>query len=269
MNKHSIVTVKAGTNVLTRAVKPGQPNHLNHNVINDLAHDLSDVITETRKVLVVTSGAVAAGNAVKNLKAKYQHEDPIKVKQALAAAGQLPLNSAWASGFATASVARQIAGPILLTHNNLSNPTEKSNLISTLDILLAEDFVPLINENDTVAIGELKFGDNDQLASLVARTVQSEVLILLTDVDGVYDKHPKYPDAKRFTELSIGQITEDFIQQTGDGNNENGTGGMASKLKAAKLAAEHGITTYIASGKQPGIVSRILAGSAEGTRVFA
>lgn len=290
-----LIVAKVGTNVLTREVKPGEPNRMDLNVMMDLARDIGDIRKETgHAVVLVTSGAVGFGNEKKDLKRKLAGiYDPVKVKQVLAAYGQRRLMDKWSYAFAQATPPRDVA-QFLITHNNLADKSELADMLGTMGIVLEEGDIPVINENDAVAAKEIKFGDNDQLASRLAVAAGAEVLVLLTDVNGVSDKDPaRYPDARLLKTINAGSITKHFIGdaelngqrpfrleiavENGNmvvlmsdaGGNTNGTGGIASKVDAGKSFVEKtGKSAVIAHGKNAGVLGRIVHGESEGTVIL-
>ena len=158
-------------------------------------------------------------------------------------------------------------GQMLLTAHDFERENAKNNILSTLGVL-PRDIVTIINENDTVATDELNLGDNDQLAARIATLVKAEILILLTDIDGVFNKDPrKHEDATIKRVLSFDELTEEFIESCGGGTSTNGTGGMASKLRAARIASADNIQTFIANGKRPGVLSAIVREEQVGTEI--
>jgi glutamate 5-kinase len=265
MKNSETLVAKVGTNVVTRknAITDG-PDVLDLNVMADLANQIAEIIKETHKrVILVTSGAVAAGKSCVRLNGDAYD---ITRKQAYAMVGQPLLMSAYNGVFSSHKL---IPGQGLLTSNNFNNETESVRMLNVLKAL-PENVVPVINENDFISTEELSFGDNDQLASEMAQLVRAETLILLTDVDGVYDKNPSiFQDAKLLDQIKAGQIDASFLQACGgSGKSKNGTGGMASKLTAAKKAAESGIPAFIANGKCGNNLLNIALHSRGGTKVI-
>ncbi len=261
------VVIKVGTNVVTRAVDyPDRGRRLDYNNLFDLASEISDVMADTgNRVILVSSGAVAAGRE----KIKLPAGTPkIPGKQAHAGVGQTRLLHVWENFFG-ASAHPNVVAQHLVTYDDLDSDRRKKNIQRTL-AAYPEGVIPIFNENDTVATEELNLGDNDQLASRIARLVHAQTLILLSDVDGVYNKNPQTnPDAELIQSLTTTQLSDEFIAQCGVGGNESGSGGMASKLRAARDAAEEKIVAFIANGKKPGTISSILKNpdAARGTRV--
>ncbi len=213
------------------------------------------------ELVLVSSGAVAEGM---NRLGWSQRPHQLVALQAAAAVGQMGLVQAWESHF-------QLHGlhtaQVLLTHDDLVNRTRYLNARSTLRKLLELGTVPVVNENDTVACDELRFGDNDTLAALVANLVEADLLVILTDKAGVYDSDPSQnPQAKLIREAEAGDVT--LKAAAGSGSSSGlGRGGMATKVAAAELAARSGAATWIASGREQRVLERMAEGAQLGTRV--
>jgi glutamate 5-kinase len=231
--------------------------------IATLIEDLADARLAGREILVVSSGAVALGANALHLK----QSDLIVQKQAFAAVGQSRLMNLYEQGFSKHGL---IAGQILLTSEDFSNPSRFRNLHNTLMALLDMEVVPVINENDTVATEELEvtnrnpsFSDNDQLSALVMSRLGAELLILLTDVDGLMTGSPtEDPDASLIEEVH--DITSEIEAAAGN-KSARGRGGMATKINAAGVAMGSGGMAIIANGTKTGVIRRILDGEPEGT----
>ena len=260
------IVVKVGTNVVTRKnVREGEPDVLDLNVMGDLAGQIAQVIDETRRrVILVSSGAVSAGKSRMRL---GNDVDRITAKQAYAHVGQPLLMSAYDSIFSSLNP-RLIPGQGLLTSNNFDNPTESGRMLKVMESLPV-NVVPVINENDFISTEELTFGDNDQLACHMARLVRAETIILLTDVDGVFDKDPsQFSDATLLHQIDKADIDSDFLKSCGAGKSANGTGGMKSKLMVAQRAAENGIQAFIANGKRGNNLLNIVLRGEGGTKII-
>jgi len=220
-------------------------------------------ITECHKagkeVILVSSGSVAAGRQL------IQHGSPIPsipTKQAMASVGQMQMMANWQRFFDIP------CSQILITHGDLQDRQRYINIKNTLRILLVNNIIPIVNENDTVATDELKFGDNDNLAALVALVSDADCLMILSDVDGVFDKDPRSnPDAVMFSEIE--EITEEIYGMAGSTTNPIATGGMKTKVQAAAKATENGIDTYILNGSNTEIFEKLLKGENPGTRFIA
>jgi glutamate 5-kinase len=228
-----------------------------------LIEDLADARLAGREILVVSSGAVALGANALHLK----QSDLLVQKQAFAAVGQSRLMNLYEQGFSRHGL---VAAQVLLTSEDFSNPRRFQNLKNTLMALLEMEVIPVINENDTVATEELEttnhspsFSDNDQLSALVMSRLGAELLILLTDVNGLMTGSPSEdPDASLIEEVH--DVTAQ-IQALAGNKSTRGRGGMATKIKAAGVAMESGGMAIIANGTKPGVLRRILSGEPEGT----
>lgn len=246
------VVVKIGTNALTNATGRFDREHFER-----LAGDLLDA-AESRELVVVSSGAIALG--VERLGYASRPKD-IPGKQACAAVGQSRLMRAYEEAFAGRS--RTVA-QVLLTHEDVQDRRRYLNARHALTRLLEERVVPVINENDTVSVAEIKFGDNDTLAGLVAGLVEAELLIVLSDVEGLYTADPrKDPSAQLIPQVE--KITDAVLALGGESGSSVGTGGMATKVRAAARVAELGVRAVICSGQVPGVLKRVLAGEEVGT----
>lgn len=213
------------------------------------------------EVIVVSSGAVAEGMGRLGWKVR---PDSLHELQAAAAVGQMGLVQAWESCFQQHQVA---TAQILLTHDDLSHRTRYLNARSTLLTLLGYGVVPVINENDTVVTDEIRFGDNDTLAALVANLVVAERLVILTDQEGIFDADPRHnPEAQLIREAYATDPTIKAV--AGDTGGSLGRGGMSTKVRAAVLAARSGATTTIASGRSPEVLAELAAGEAPGTTLL-
>ncbi|MFO8155097.1 MAG: glutamate 5-kinase [Thiohalospira sp.] len=209
------------------------------------------------EVVLVSSGAVAAGLSRLGW---TRRPHALHELQAAAAAGQMGLVQAWESAFAHHGAH---TAQVLLTHDDLSDRTRYLNARSTLRTLLGLGVVPVVNENDTVVTDEIRFGDNDTLAALVANLVEAERLLILTDQDGLYDRDPR---ADSRAELITEAAADDpRLEAMAGGGGVLGRGGMRTKVRAARVAARSGASTLIASGRSPGIITAAAAGTASGT----
>jgi glutamate 5-kinase len=245
------VVVKIGSQVLCQG-----DGSLDSRVLEALATDLAQAKADGREVAVVSSGAVALGTGLVR-GAKLCDLG----KQALAAVGQPLLMDRWRDAMAVHGL--QVA-QILLTHADLDHRGRWLHARRVMAELLAAGVVPVVNENDTVAIEELRFGDNDHLAAQVAHVVGADLLVLLTEVDGLYSADPRQDaHAKRYG--AIAAQSEEALRIAGAGTSQFGTGGMRSKVLAARKAGDVGVMTAVAAGKQPGTLGQLLAGAAVGT----
>ena len=211
-----------------------------------------------RELVVVSSGAVAEGMSRMGWK---KRPATLHELQAAAAVGQMGLVQAWESGFKARGLH---TAQVLLTHDDLTDRRRYLNARSTLRTLVGLRVVPVINENDTVATEELRFGDNDTLAALVANLINADLLVLLTDQHGVFDADPRArPDARLIPETTVSDPTLDAV--AGEGGSGLGRGGMVTKIRAARLAARSGTATVITSGTGEGVLTRIAGGEPVGT----
>ncbi len=238
------IVVKVGSAVLSG------PVGLLGDVIEQLAAETDAVIRGGREVIIVTSGAVAAGRA----RLSMLGDTTIASRQAAAAAGQIDLMREWARAFGLHD--RSVA-QLLLTHQDLAERRRRLNANQTITALIAAGVVPIVNENDTVAVEEIRLGDNDVLSSLVATLVQAQLLVILSDVAGVLTGDPrKRPDARL-----VPLITDPEAGMSGlvaESAGPLGSGGMATKLKAAREAARAGIPSVVAPGRDRGVLEAVL-----------
>jgi len=252
LSKTRRVVLKLGSAVLTA------PDGLNRPLIERLVAESGSLRGGEREFIIVSSGAIAAGCRKLGLSSR---PTGIPQQQAVAAAGQSALMQVYEEAFA--QIGLKVA-QILLTHDDLESRQRFLNARNTLLTLLQWRVVPIINENDTVATDELKFGDNDNLAALICNLVGADLLILLTDTDGLFDQDPRqHPDAK------LVHLVESFDAELEKAASSRagalGRGGMGSKLQAAKKAAAAGLPSIIANGLTPGILTKIFAGEDVGT----
>lgn len=246
------LVVKIGSNLLASA-----EHGLNINRLHAITKDIAEVIDKDCEVVIVSSGAIAAG--LKKLGLKERPKD-IKLKQATAAVGQSSLMWAYEKSFG--DYGKKVA-QVLLTRDDFSDRKRYINSKNTLLTLLSYGVVPIINENDTVATDEIRFGDNDNLASLVAGLVDAERLIILSDVEGLYSADPKRGRATLIE--TVDDITPEIEKIAGGTGSIVGTGGMYSKVLAAKKAVNSGITVNIINGKKSGLILSLLKGNQHGT----
>ncbi len=213
-----------------------------------------------RQIVVVSSGAVAAGRAIM----RDQPHDGAEMaeRQALAALGQARL-----IGFWQGLLDRQVA-QVLLTHDDLRNRRRYLNARATLSALLRHRAVPVVNENDTVSVDELKLGDNDNLAAIVAALVDADVLFIATDIDGLYDADPRRDPEARPVEV-VSQMTPALLAAAGGSGSAVGTGGMRTKLEAAQRASAAGVSTILFNGTRADVLDDLARDTLRGTRIHA
>ncbi len=246
------IVVKVGSNVLTC------PQGLNLPVIDALSRQIMQLERSGHEVILVSSGAMAAG--VRKL-AIAKRPEAIPARQAVAAVGQAGLILTWEK--ALARHAKKVA-QILLTAEDMTSRKRYLNARNTLNTLLDWGVLPIINENDTVMVDEIRFGDNDNLAAVITLLMDADILINLTDIDGLYDRDPRtHQDAELLSE--IGTIGREIERYAGDIPGALGTGGMRSKIKAARKVTAAGIPMIIANGKKDGVLAAIFAGQPRGT----
>ncbi|HJU04897.1 MAG TPA: glutamate 5-kinase [Nitrospiraceae bacterium] len=250
------VVVKVGTSLVASREAGLRPDR-----IEQLADDLAAIKQTGRDVLLVSSGAIVSGIRKLGL-AAYPKSLPIK--QAAAAVGQSRLM--WAYEKAFERLGRQVA-QVLLTHQDLADRRRFLNARHTLTTLLEYGVIPIINENDTVSVDEIRFGDNDTLAGAVAHLVDADLLIILSDVDGVFTDDPRHNPAATLIPL-ISEVTKEVEQRAGGTAKFEGTGGMATKIQAAKQVAEYGVATLIMTGERPGLLPAIFDGTEAGTLIL-
>jgi len=254
LSKVRRLVVKIGSRVLTC-----EDNGLDLQVIARVAEQVARFLREGREVIIVTSGAVAAGRGALGL----QNSRPrtIPQKQAAAAVGQTRLMRAYEDAFAEQGFT---TAQLLLTQADLADRTRFLNARATIETLLECSAVPIINENDTVVVDEIKFGDNDNLSALVTNLVDAQLLVILTDIDGFYDADPRSNLDARLVPL-VRSITREMERAAGGAGSAVGTGGMATKLAAAKKAGKSGVATLIINGKTGSTLERAVAGDEVGT----
>jgi len=244
------VVIKIGSQILS------SPEGIEEGRIKRLVRDLAQLHDQGKEVVIVSSGAVAAG--MTRLGVKHRPKT-IPQKQALAAVGQIKLMALYEKHF---SRFRKSVAQLLLTHEDLADRRRYLNAKHTLLTLLESRIIPIVNENDTVAVEEMKFGDNDQLSALVATLLEADLLVILSDVDGVYDRDPRIHATARLIPL-ITDLRGVKGEIGGASQSPYGTGGISSKISAAQKAAAAGIPTMIANGLTPGILARVFDPKAE------
>lgn len=248
MIKYDVIVIKIGSSTLT-----------NKNGKLDLAN-LRRIVCEIsgikKKVIVVTSGAIVTGAERMGLKTKPR---TIPEKQAAAAVGQSALMRQYEKAFEEHGL---ITAQLLLTRGEIAEKVRRLNTKNTLVTLLKEGVVPVVNENDTVAVEEIKVGDNDTLSALVAVLIGADLLIMLTDIDGFYMKTGKGADYKVDV---IEEITKKVVDAAGHPGTQLGVGGMITKIQAAKICSKAGVPVIIAHGREKGLLKKIINGGKAGT----
>ncbi len=246
------LVVKVGSGVLTAE------EGLNAEVISGLADDIMALRRAGKEVILVSSGAIASGLRKVGMSRRPKS---ISQQQAMAAIGQSSLMRAWENSFEPYG---QKVAQILLTRDDLTHRGRYLNARNTIFALLGWQVLPIINENDTVVVDEIKFGDNDNLSAMVTNLTESQLLVNLTDINGLYDKDPRTSGDACLIGV-VDEISRDIIKFAGSIPGFLGTGGMASKIRAAEKVSHGGVPTIIANGLRSGILGRIFSGQEEGT----
>ena len=269
-SKAKRIVVKIGTNILTK--KGG----IDAAYVRRIARQINSLLKTGRQVVIISSGAIGMGRGQLS---GYQGIRPsgtgegqsglvgvvkdIKMRQACAAIGQPLLMAEYRKSFARYGVT---VAQVLLTAEVLNNRRTYLNLRNSIETLLKLAVVPILNENDSVSTDEIgsAFGDNDKLSALVASKIDADLLIMLSDIDALYDKNPrKFADAKPIH--AVFEITADIIRSAGDRGSKHGTGGMKTKIEAAKIASNAGFRIVLADGRLKNVIGRIIAGEEIGT----
>lgn len=247
------IVIKIGSSSLTYST-----GLINIRRIEAFVKVLADLKNSGLELILVSSGAQAVGMGKLGLKEK---PSDIPSKQALAAIGQCELMHIYDRLFTTF---HHTVAQVLLTKDVIETEAQRTNAVNTLSKLLEQGCIPILNENDTVSYEEIEFGDNDTLSAVVGGLINADLLIILTDIDGLYDKHPKdFPDAKI---ISYVEVLDESIMALGGGSGSPlGTGGMHTKLAAAKIAEGYGCDTVILSGNDPTLLYDLLEGRDVGT----
>lgn len=253
------IVIKVGTSTLTY-----DTGKVNFSRIDKLSRVLSDLVNQGREVVLVTSGAIGVGVGKLKLKEKPK---TVREKQAVAAVGQCELMHIYSKFF---SEYGHIVGQILLTRDVVENEHTRQNVINTFETLLESGIVPIVNENDSVSIDEIEhietkvFGDNDTLSAIVAELINADLLIILSDIDGFYECDPrKNPNAKKLSLVEA--ITPQIEKCAGGVGSKRGTGGMVTKLAAARIATSSGVNMVLADGSRPDNIMDIIEGREVGT----
>jgi glutamate 5-kinase len=253
------IVIKVGTSTLTY-----NTGKLNFTRIDKLSRVISDLSNQGKEVVLVTSGAIGVGVGKMKLKEK---PETLREKQAVAAVCQCELMHIYSKFF---SEYGHIVGQILLTRDVIEDEYSRRNVVNTFETLLEKEIIPIVNENDSVCVEEIEsghnriFGDNDTLSAIVAILINADLLVILTDQDGFYDCDPRKNECSRLISV-IEEITPELEQCAGGAGTNRGTGGMVTKLSAAKLATSSGIDMVLANGDDPGVVMDIINGKEVGS----
>lgn len=247
------LVVKVGTSTLTY-----DSGRLNLDRIEHLVRELADLAHSGRQVTLVSSGAIVVGRTRLGIP---RRPSSTPEKQAMAAIGQGILMQTYERLFSEYGLN---VAQVLLTKEDVTNGKRYENACNTFNMLLEYGVIPIVNENDTVATEEIEFGDNDTLSAYVAVLTKADLLVLLSDIDGLYTADPRRDPAARLIPLVRG-ITAEIEELASGAGSDRGIGGMVTKIEAARIATGAGIPLIIASGEKPGLVKSILAGEAIGT----
>ncbi len=250
------VVVKIGSNVLSK-----DDGAVNKEIMHNIVEQVSEMIDMGKQVIIVSSGAGICGVGAIN---KWSRRGDINYKQALCAIGQVELMMAYKEYFWDYGLH---VGQILLTRDDFSNDQRTLHIRNTLFTMVDEGVIPIINENDSVSVEEIKIGDNDTLSALTANLWNADVLVCLSDIDGVYDRDPKRnPDAELIEEVyDIDGLLEEIDMR---GKSTFGCGGIATKIEAARRAGEYYIPTVLLNGKRKDVLRNALEGEERGTVFF-
>ncbi len=250
------IVIKVGTNVLRAGTE-----RIHRPRLIDLVRQISSLSLEQHEPILVSSGAIFAGREMLGAEAPSQKKD-VPHKQMLAAVGQGQLLALYQRIFELYNLT---VAQALLTRADLANRTRYLNARNTLQLLLSQHVIPVINENDVVAVDEIKVGDNDNLSALVANLVEADLLIILTDQPGLFTADPRV-DANAQLIEKVTTIDDTIWSMASGSSGDIGTGGMVTKIEAAELATRSGTEVVIAPGNEPDIILRVVAGEALGTR---
>ena len=253
------VVVKVGTSTLTY-----NNGKVNFSRIDKLTRVISDLMNQEKEIVLVTSGAIGVGVGKLKLPGKPKS---VREKQAVAAVGQSELMQIYSRFFSDYS---HVVGQILLTRDVVENESSRKHVINTFDTLIEMGILPIVNENDSVAVDEIEsgkhrvFGDNDTLSAIVAKLVNADLLIILSDINGFYDSDPKEnPNSKLISVIE--DINAEVEKCAGGAGTSRGTGGMVTKLQAAKITMNAGIDMVLINGQKPELIMNVLEGGDVGT----
>lgn len=252
-NKVKRAVIKVGTSTLTY-----EGGRLNIRRIEKLVKTISDIRNSGIEVVLVSSGAIGVGMGKAGIS---KRPDCTREKQALAAIGQCELMNFYSQIFENYS---HTVAQILLTRDVIDKEQMRTNAKNTFEMLFSLNAIPIVNENDTVSTEQIEFGDNDTLSAIVAELVGADLIVLLSDIDGLYDKDPhKFDDARIIDEVA--EITDDIRALAGGTGTSRGTGGMVTKIAAAETATSAGVDMIITNGADPDVLYDIFDGKKVGT----
>ncbi len=249
------IVIKVGSSSLIHS----ETGNLNLIKLERLVRELCDLRNQGKDVVLVSSGAIGVGRTALGLK---ERPDTISMKQACAAVGQAKLMMTYQKLFGEYN---QNTAQILMTKNTMINNLSRMNAKNTFDELLSMEVIPVVNENDTVSTYEMQFGDNDTLSAIVASLIGADLLILLSDIDGLFTDDPNANRNAEFIDC-VDQLDVRLMEMAKGSSGSNvGTGGMATKLQAAKIATESGADMVIANGEDMGVIHKVIEGQKVGT----
>lgn len=247
------LVIKVGTSTLTHAT-----GKTNIRQMKKLVTVISDIVNSGIEVALVTSGAIGVGVGKLGLKDRPTNTAG---KQAAATVGQCELMFMYDKMFGEFG---HTVGQFLITKRDVENDECRVNLVNAFEKTFKFGAIPVINENDAVAVEEIVFGDNDSLSAIVAKLIQADALLILTDIDGLYDRNPNEDEYARIIPV-VDEITESLFEIAGGKGSKFGTGGMITKLQAAQIATEAGIDTIVMNGQEPDNIYKVLEGHQVGT----
>ncbi len=251
------IVIKLGTSTLAHPT-----GLLNIKRVEELCKVMSDLKNAGHEIIIVSSGAIGMGAGKLFLNEKPKD---VRTKQAAAAVGQCELMYTYDKLF---SEYNHTVAQILITGDDVDHSERRSNFENTMLRLLELGAIPIINENDSVATNEIVIGDNDTLGAIVAKSINADLLILLSDIDGLFTADP-HKDKNAVLLETVEEITPEIESMTGGAGSKLGTGGMTTKLNAAKIATEAGIDMVIANGREPAVLYDIIEGKKAGTKFLA
>ncbi len=251
--KKKRILLKIGSNTLTK-----ETNHISRGKVEDIGRQIAHLSSDY-EFIIVSSGAIAAAKQF----VKLEHPGPeINVKQALAAIGQPHLMRIFQENFRELGL---LTSQCLLSYSDFENSDAKANIKNTINVLVANDFIPIINENDTVATDEIQFGDNDKLAALTAALLEVDLLLIATNTNGIYTKESLLKNQPETID-SVDDL-KNLSSEISNGKSSHGTGGMQSKIEAATIAKAAGIETWIVNGLKENFIQDALQNSVNYTKI--
>ncbi|TYC47609.1 glutamate 5-kinase [Leuconostoc litchii] len=257
MNSWHRIVVKVGTSTIVK-----QDGQINYPVVNRLTQTLSSLQKSGHEILLVTSGAIGVALDQMNL---TQRPQGIPEQQALAAIGQGYLMSLYNQSFA---FYQQVVGQVLLTYDVFDNKVMLENTLNAVEMMFSQHVIPIVNENDVIAVDELdhqhSFGDNDRLAAIVTREISADGLIILSDVDALYTANPAIDDSAQIID-SVTEITDEIRLSATGSTSGLGTGGMSTKLAAGEFVMNAGSKMILINGSNPALILEVIAGKKIGT----